>query len=212
MMNKQSFVLGIMLIFLIVNISAVVEPIKYYEIDLTYVNPNVTVNEVNVIFSNKEIVNSPGTYLVRVLGYDNNELELDIFNIESVIIAEGSEEESGFGGKTIVLDRLDFKIYVPYNEKGKTIVLYDPLEKELARVDVSMISKDIVKDIEDYKTNIVKEGNNVNSNEDDNTDKNEVYVDDNTSNRDMKWIIILSIAVLILVGILIYLLIKKKKK
>lgn len=161
----------------------------YYEVSLNYNEGVIEITDVRVIFSDDKIETSMiGSSFIEVLDNDGKSLSKNYFEIPNTIFIEGVNEDTGLieSGEIIELSDVSFEIYLPYQEKGDEIILYDN-SNEVGKIDLDDFSK-----IEIEKSSVNKE---------------EKQEDQKTKSN--LWILI-AILIFILVLILIIYLIKTK--
>jgi len=116
----------------------------YYRLDLNYSLSEISVSNLEVGLRNNSIENNFGYYFAGVFSYDGEILNLSFFDVPNIILWDSVDEKTGeisFGGE-VILDKVDFEIYVPYYENAKEIIIYDENLTELDKIDVSRYSKD----------------------------------------------------------------------
>jgi len=136
-----------MLIFLLTTLCISIISAKglYYEITL---NNNLEIKEIRVDFFNKEPINinSPESLSNKLIlvGLDQNEKIGIEFSTLDKIYFHGEVNESGDITDIGVGNSSDysFKLYAPYNENIKEIVIQDNNKNEITRKDISEYSKD----------------------------------------------------------------------
>ena len=117
----------------------------YYEVDMNYSKGNLEIISVNVRYFIQEPFNPQGLssekynlVLVDVDGEKNN-VE---FGVQNVGLKEAFDENnSAVEGELEVVDEKEFKLYFPYNEKGKEFVVEDLEGNEFVREGVERFSK-----------------------------------------------------------------------
>ncbi len=129
-------------IFLGFTISAVQEPLIYYKLNLDYSYGDISINSTEIEFSNEEIENFFGLYILEIIDYNNEILDLIFFDVPNEIIYETVNEEGEIsGGGIIELNETSFELFVPYYENAKGIIISDENLNELLKEDISEFSK-----------------------------------------------------------------------
>lgn len=139
MKNKILILSSLMLIISINLISSSI----YYNVSIKYDYGNFSINSVNVIFSQYDLINSPGNYYLGLR--NNNNLDYYLFKVPNTI-AYDSWDESGKinGGGIITLNKSEFQIFIPYSERADEMVIADSNKVELAKKDIGYFSKNVV--------------------------------------------------------------------
>ena len=147
-MKKQIIILIFVIIFLVSFVQGIQEYKSYYKLTLDYNKGNISINSTEIEFSNKNLENLFGFYVIEVLDYNNKILNLTFFDIPNEVLWDGINPETGEidSGGTLELEQVSFEIFVPYYENSKEIVIYDRDLTEMARKDISMYSKQYEKE------------------------------------------------------------------
>ena len=185
-------------LFSIVIVSGQTEPKIYYKLSLRYDNGNITLKSIDIDLSNKEINDNLGAYHVSLLNSNKKVVNITLFDIPNKILIDSQDSNWEInGGGEIELNKIEFELYVPYDENVKEMVVYNPNLKELARKDVSMYSKNNSLTNKDAKIN-------EKNNRKDENNANKINVIKNY------WLLL--IILIISVIIIIYILKRKNKK
>ena len=129
----------------------------YYKINLDYSYGNISISSTEIEFSQERIENPFGFYVVEVLDYNDEILNITFFDVPNEILYDtiDPETEEISGGGLLELNKTSFEIFVPYYENAKDIVIYDENLSELTRKDIGeysrqreIISGEVVKDKE----------------------------------------------------------------
>jgi len=147
-LNRNLIIFFISLIFLVSFVQGIQEYKSYYKLTLDYNKGNISINSTEIEFSNKNLENLFGFYVIEVLDYNNKILNLTFFDIPNEVLWDGINPETGEidSGGTLELEQVSFEIFVPYYENSKEIVIYDRDLTEMARKDISMYSKQYEKE------------------------------------------------------------------
>src|SRR3989344_5984410 len=148
-MKKQILILtfGIILLSLTL-ISSAENYNTYYNLNLDYNKGVINISSLGIEFSQGE-ENSFGFYMAKIVGYNDNILNLSFFGIPNEILVDEINPKTGeiSGGGLKVLDKVSFEIYLPYYKNAKEIVIYDENFTELARINVGEYSKERAEEI-----------------------------------------------------------------
>ena len=117
----------------------------YYEVDMNYSKGNLEIISVNVGYFIEEPFNPQGLssekYNLVLVDVEGGKNEID-FRIPNVGLKEAFDENnSAVEGEIEVVDEKEFKLYFPYNEKGKEFVVEDLEGNEFVREGVERFSK-----------------------------------------------------------------------
>ena len=187
------------LVMLIVGINLVSAGF-YYNVSIKYDNGKMNIQDVNVIFSQIDRSSSNGDYYLDLI-QNKDSLNQYAFKVPNTIMYD-NEDESGKinGGGVITLNQTEFEIYIPYLESADEIVIADANKIELAKKDVSYLSKNVV------SKQVTNEFQNSNSN-----NKSEKTSSANSSNMGY-WIIAILIILILIVFFIIWSRSKKKHR
>lgn len=139
---KKTILYMIILLITISSVSASMN--RYYTIDLSYDQGNITVSKISVDPSQKIKTNAPGTYLAEVVSNNNEILNITYFSLGLTLITDEINPETGIieSGGTIELEQKEISIYVPYFENAHEINIYAPGLEQKASIDVGGFSKE----------------------------------------------------------------------
>ncbi|MBS3081101.1 hypothetical protein J4221_06525 [Candidatus Pacearchaeota archaeon] len=199
--KKMNMKIGIMIIVLM-SFNIISAQGLYYAVELYYDKGNINIKNVDIEFSNKELTNIVNerylkTFNIAIVDNDKiiNRIDFGVLNVMFYdVINESSENGEFIDGGMIEQDNASFIVYIPYNETGNNIIIYND-NQEIDRKDVSKFSKKDIVDKDEIDTE---------------TEKKEIfnYVKRNMKERSLYFMLFI-LAVLI---IIIYLLIKPVKK
>jgi hypothetical protein len=136
----------ILLILLSVQFVQARDIFYYYNIELDYDKGNININSIEIEFSEKEIENNFGFYIVNLIDINGDNLNVSFFDIPNKILIDEINPETGEinSGGLRELDKVSFNIFIPYYENAKEIVIYNESLEEVARKDVGEYSKERV--------------------------------------------------------------------
>ena len=181
-------------------ISAHVEPQIYYKINLDYDKGSLNITSVEIEFFQNEITNYYGEYAIRVLDYEQEIINTTYFEVPNVILWDGINPETGEidrGGMEI-LDQVSFEVYVPYSTNAKAIIIYDKDARRLTE-----------KNIEEFSITIPEISQPEDETQEPEIEKPKITKEKITQSLSQYWYI-LAIILILLLGVLISSLRKKK--
>lgn len=116
----------------------------YYNVSIKYDDGKINIKNVDVIFSQKDLSSLQGDYYLE-LRQDQDNLESYKFKVPKTIVYDNADESGKInGGGVITLNESDFEVFIPYTESADAIVITDSNKVELAKKDISYLSKNIV--------------------------------------------------------------------
>ena len=143
---KKNFVIVIFILSLVVGVTAIVENLYYYDIEIYYKNGTFEVKSINIEFYEGELINyydvDGEEYSLEIIDNKETILNKSFFSIPNFIIYDnllGNESEGPNG--LIELDEVLYNLYVPYYDNSKEVVFYDSEEVEVARAFLSQFSR-----------------------------------------------------------------------
>jgi hypothetical protein len=197
-MKKQItiLILGLVFLFSFVFVSALQEPYVYYKLNLHYNNLSGQ-EDISVVSRSIEVFNNPlrirntGNHIIELRDVNGAILNQTYFGIPNEIIWDSWDEETGeiVDGGFEILDEVDFEVYLSYEDSGSEIVI--------SRTE----SGEIINEL--WKSSI---------NDNAGLDDVEGDVDDlgDTDKKDVNLTWLLGGVFVLLLGVLIYILVKKK--
>ena len=188
------------LAILLININLINAGQFYYNVSINYYHGNLSINSVKVIFSQYELTPFSGNYILE-LKNSNNKLNSYTFNVPNTVSYHiGGENSIIMGGGIIVLNETNFEIFIPYDERIDQMVVTDSNKLELAKKDMSYLSKNVV------SSQITKEFETLKN-------KSETNIYSNNATNSKNYLIIgMVILIIIIIMIIIFWIIKKPDK
>lgn len=154
-LEKQIYILFILFLLIIIpSINA--KPI-YYNITLEYNSGNITIKDINIIFSQQELSPSFGDYSIKL--YENERIITSHrFVLQNTIYIEPEDNITNFE-KFTTQEKLDyslFNIFIPYNKSVNNLIIYNEKEEKVAELRTDSfyrkpLSKEEVSDITKYE-------------------------------------------------------------
>jgi len=134
----------------------------YYDVSLDYKSGKLTINEINLISSERIIYPGQGDYFVKVFDRDNNIIYTDSFQIPLTQVSDTINETSGeLISEQKTFNEASFNILVPYNE-GYLLIISDKNDNQLASVRINDILKMRVNN--EFKDTLNNDNSNADSN------------------------------------------------
>lgn len=118
----------ILMLIIILCVGNVFSINSFYKIDLNKQNESIYLNNLEVIFDNKDLLNKNGLggYIAEVEDKDFNILNWTFFTIsDSVLYDYLDENNSIIGGGKLQFENINQTIYVPYYKNATLIKIYD---------------------------------------------------------------------------------------
>lgn len=138
-MLKKEILLMVVLLF---SMNLVIASPFYYKVSMNYNKGNINIKDISVIFSQENLKENYGDYIINVININNGKIDSQNFIVPNIRMYDtGDDKGNIIGGGEVVLDEVSFEIYAPYYENAKEIVVYDKDNKELTKADISMFSK-----------------------------------------------------------------------
>lgn len=106
---------------------ALAEVHHYYEIKLSYVEGEITLQRISVIPSPKLLANSAGNYFVELVSLEGEMLEFDSFEFPLMVLVDETDPETGtiVQGGMLELNKTEMIVYLSYHENAREIGIYD---------------------------------------------------------------------------------------
>ncbi len=189
-MKKIIFLIALFMI--IGAVDAFVEPKIYYKVSMEYNNPDVKIKNIDIEFSREEIKNSFGFYSASLADLEGKTIEKSFFSIPKQALAENFDEngEAVFG-EMIEINKSEFEIYIPYNEKAKTIEIYNESLDMIGEMSIAEYSK---KTKEEVKTPVAR------------------YEEKDDKKNYWGWLILVMVIVFTIIIYYLFIKLKKNKK
>lgn len=165
-MKGRIIYLLILLMMVMIFIEAQTDFKIYYKLNLDYDKGNINISSIEMEFSEEEIENVFGLYSLKVLDYNEEILNITFFDIPNKVLYDMINPETGKieGGGEVELEEVSFKIFVPYYENAKEIIIYNETFDELIRKNIGEysrfdegVSEEDIKDKEIKKISITEE-------------------------------------------------------
>ena len=123
---KQQKILTILTLILILLITTLTNAELYYKLNIEYNNPNLEIQNIDVIFSQQNLEFNQGNHYLELTSFNNNQISTTNFTIPNIIAYDNINEfgELTSGGINI-LNTTNFNIYIPYNQDAKQLTIYN---------------------------------------------------------------------------------------
>lgn len=119
---------------------------NFVELKLNYNSGKLALVESNVIKG--DYSNLGGAYLAKIISFEEKELNQLFFSIPLEIINDVIDPKTGLiiGGNTVILNQLNFSLYIPYYENAKEVEIYNQTGLKILTVNIPQFSKDLCGD------------------------------------------------------------------
>jgi len=140
-MRNKTLIISSLIILLSINL---VSASFYYNVSVKYSYGNLSINSVEVIFSNQNISSFSGDYYLE-LRNSKDKLNLYLFSIPNTVTYDSEEDSWKVNqGGVINVNETDFEVFVPYEKNANEIVLTDSNKLDIAKKDISYLSKQVI--------------------------------------------------------------------
>jgi hypothetical protein len=139
---KQQKILTILTLILILLITTLTNAELYYKLNIEYNNPNLEIQNIDVIFSQQNLEFNQGNHYLELTSFNNNQISTTNFTIPNIIAYDNINEfgELTSGGINI-LNTTNFNIYIPYNQDAKQLTIYNQQNQEQTTISLAHLSK-----------------------------------------------------------------------
>tara|TARA_Y100000310_G_scaffold295904_1_gene327693 strand:- start:1167 stop:1799 length:633 start_codon:yes stop_codon:yes gene_type:complete len=151
----------IIIIMLLISLNLVSALDHFYEIDLEYNKGRLSYDSIKVkpLTIEDEISDEGGRYFSIITSFNNETLNLSVFDIPTTIFYDTIDSETDLinGGGTLELDQVNKTIKLPYYENAKEINIYNLNFSRVLSINVEEFSKNtcgdsICQSYESYQT------------------------------------------------------------
>jgi hypothetical protein len=168
----------------------------YYNVSVKYSYGNLSINSVEVIFSNQNISSFLGDYYLE-LKNSKDKLNSYLFSIPNTVTYDSEEDSWKVSqGGVINVNETEFEVFVPYEKNANEMVITDSNKINIAKKDISYLSKQVI------NNQVTKEFETVAS-----EPTKEII-----PKTQKSYLIVGLIALIVIVVIIIFLTVTKKKK
>ncbi|MEN9626126.1 MAG: hypothetical protein RL557_454 [archaeon] len=178
----------------------------YYELEIQYDSETVEIGDVDVIFSHDLLENMVNeiyfkTYSLSIIGDEVKKITFGFTNKQVYDeIDRSSDSEEFVSGGLEELENGTFFVYAPYDEKGKTIIIYDERGMEITQKEIKSLS------------NVDGDNREKESEQGNEEEQSEIAPAEKVQSISDYFYWIIGFVLLLLIGIVIYLLQSRKKK
>ncbi|MFA5258530.1 MAG: hypothetical protein WC979_04325 [Candidatus Pacearchaeota archaeon] len=151
-MKNKTLMISIFIILFSINLASAS---FYYNVSVKYSYGNLSINSVEVIFSNQNITSFSGDYYLE-LKNSKDKLNSYLFSIPSTVTYDLEEDSWKVNqGGVINVNETDFEVFVPYEKNANEIVITDSNKIDIAKKDISYLSKQVVNNqvTKEFETN-----------------------------------------------------------
>lgn len=193
------FILCILCFFMITNVRAEF----YYDINLKYNSGNLSINSVNIIFSQYELTNEyyneTSAYTIQI----DSDKQVK-FNVNNIQIYDKMDNTGELSGGIIYMNNFDFDVFIPYEDAKEILILKN--QTEMNKKSLLEFSRNYNKEEYNQINNLINESLNENISE------NETSSSENINQIIKNNVLyILIVCVVLILVIVIYFIFKKKK-
>ncbi len=169
----KKIIFSLMCIIFIIGIISAASINTYYTLNINYNKSKLTLLSSEIEQLRESINNSFGEYSAKIYDYNGNLLKEHLFGIQREVLYDEVDENGTiyFGGE-VILDEVNFTLFIPYYENASKIIIYYKNTSKKLEIDVSSYSKNY----EEYKE-FITTNQNV-SNEEESANKGNVSVNE----------------------------------
>jgi len=140
-MKNKILIISSLVILLSINLASAS---FYYNVSIKYSYGNLSINSVEVIFSNQNISSFSGDYYLE-LKNSKDKLNSYLFSIPNTVTYDREEDSWKVNqGGVINVNETDFEVFVPYEKNANEIVITDSNKLDIAKKDISYLSKQVI--------------------------------------------------------------------
>jgi len=121
--------------------TSLVNATLYYNIDAHYNQGKIEIKNINVIFSQEDLILNEGEYTLEIKD-GQTILETSNFFVPNSIAYDNTDESGKLiSGGIIELNETSFNIIIPYYEDAKEIIIYNTDKQELTKNSLTHFTK-----------------------------------------------------------------------
>ena len=140
--SKKIMILSLLgILFLLA--SALGENEHYYKMTLVNSDNDISLKNIEVIPTNKDIEMFGSNYVMELISFSNEELDVVFFDFPSIVFYDNIDPQTKeiIGGGILMLNHTELDVYVKYFDNAKEINIYDLEYNKVLTIDVSKYSK-----------------------------------------------------------------------